>query len=151
MRVKSLFLFSLIVVVAAGCKKDAVATGNLQGSWYIKKITGINGFTSTAGLDFTNGVFTFNNDGSLDYKEGMGATYKGTWNLTDINQVGNCSTAADGTQSCNYFWETTLQLDVVKVGGLQKKTAYFEFFEFIDTTNFKVQLVPSHEYIFSKK
>ena len=156
MFIKKIFPLLLFIFLFSSCKKEnAVVPDTLEGSWHITQIKGINGFTGTAGLDFVSGEFTFKENYTLEYLDPARKLCIGTWSLNNKQQMDNCVTGADGSTNCNYFWETTLSLDASSAPvSLQKRKAYFEFFEFTDASHFTAVLSPggtlTHEYSFAR-
>jgi hypothetical protein len=149
-----ILLFSLCIVVCLSCSKDKLNDHDtIAGTWYIKKIIGLNGFTNTSPLDFGSGEYTFKADGSLEYLSGLRVLYKGNWLLYE--NPDSYAPDADGNNEWTDGGGTILELDADKTTGpSQKKEAYFVHFNIIDVNNFTAQLCPNgvvtHEYSFAR-
>lgn len=74
-----LFTFLLL----AGCSKDVLKKYDkrIVGTWRIAAINNYSIGGDRDNLAFRSGNFTFNEDGSLSYVDGAGATYQGNWDI----------------------------------------------------------------------
>ncbi|RPD50861.1 hypothetical protein [Paracnuella aquatica] len=74
-----LFTFLLL----AGCSKDVLKKYDkrIVGTWRIAAINNYSIGGDRDNLAFSSGNFTFNEDGSLSYVDGAGATYQGNWDI----------------------------------------------------------------------
>jgi hypothetical protein len=148
MRIKYLPLFILTVITFCSCKKSTLnEQDTIIGTWYIKNMRGVNGFSNTSALDFNNGFFTFKENGLLQYKNTLTDSYNGKWELYE--KPDETSTDADGNTTTIEYNYTVLELQVQKqTGAAQKKEAYFVQFKFIDANNFRAELCPAGVVIF---
>lgn len=74
-------LFTLLLL--AGCSKDVLKKYDkrIVGTWRIAAINNYSIGGDRDNLAFRSGNFTFNEDGSLSYVDGAGATYQGNWDI----------------------------------------------------------------------
>ncbi len=76
-------IFIALTVFSSSCSKDFLKKyeDRIVGTWSITKVkrTSIGG--SSSRLPFQNGSFTFNEDGSLQYKNSGNKIYTGTWKI----------------------------------------------------------------------
>jgi hypothetical protein len=152
MQTKTLLVSTVIVFACLSCTKEKLNDHDtILDTWYVKKITGLNGFSNTTALDFASGEYTFKQDGSLEYLNWLRILYKGSWLLYE-NQD-ETYTGADGSVEWTDGGGAILELDADKTTApLQKKKAYFIRFNIIDANNFTAYLclnaVVTHEYSF---
>ena len=78
-----LLLFPLLFMLAAGCSKDFLKSYDDRldgGTWTLNDVNSI-GIGSRYSLAFTSGSFQFFDNGQLEYVDGQGNLYKGSWNI----------------------------------------------------------------------
>ncbi|MGG9963100.1 hypothetical protein [Ferruginibacter sp. SUN106] len=157
MRIRNLlFLLPLLFLFSACEKTKDFDVNQLYGTWNIKKIVPLNGNTNTSGLDFVYGKFTFNTADNFQFINYTREVFTGTWLLQQEQVEVNCTTATDGTRSCNHDWNVSIRLDATgQVAGQPGKNAYFEYLSFTDADHFTGKLTSSgniatHEYTFER-
>ncbi|GAB2806040.1 hypothetical protein [Ferruginibacter profundus] len=151
-----LFLLSLILLFSACQKTKDFDANQLYGTWNIKKITPLNGNTNTTGLDFVYGEFTFTAGNNFQFVNYTREVFTGNWLLNQEQVETDCTTAADGTRSCNHEWNVSLRVNATgQVAGQPAKNGYFEYLSFTDANHFTGKLTSSggigtHEYNFER-
>lgn len=122
------FYFLLLpaaVFLAAGCSKDFLKRYDDRiegGTWTLYDVKSA-GVGSGYGLPLTTGYFTFFSSGDLDYVDGQGNTYEGSW---DIRK--------------EYFDDQTrrqLQITVVDFNNQRVLTETFDDMQFTGTDKFR--------------
>jgi hypothetical protein len=151
---KILHLFAITVLLAS-CEKESLSRSQLIGSWEIKKILPLDANSDIRGLDFRNGIFTFNKNGSFVLTDNVD-TYEGHWILHRDEYSTNCNTDQDGIEVCDHDWTETLELEATQTSTQQKKAATFQFVAFLNEHSFTGKLYspvgrPAFEYTFEKK
>ena len=113
------------VVLLSACSKDIFKKYDKRiiGTWRITDVDR-NGFGgNTDNQTFTNGLFTFHQDGSLDCTDEAGIVYRGNWDIVKKQ-------AED--ESVN-----TLQIALVNLTNQQVRSQYYDQIVFRGTDHFK--------------
>ncbi|MEO6221083.1 MAG: hypothetical protein ABIO81_11680 [Ginsengibacter sp.] len=126
--------FSFIFL--AGCSKDVLKSyeHRIVGTWRITDVNRIGLGGNTDNLPFKQGIFNFNDDGSLVYTNISGDVYKGSWDIrkkrVDDKQV------------------QSLQITAVDFVSQNVLTEYYDDLNFTGTNRFKATITSgSHAYI----
>ena len=134
-----------------GCSKDFLRSyeHRIEGSWRLIDVdrTGIGG--STSNLPFKDGVFTFSENGELEYVNNVGEIYKGSWDIRREWVRGNCSTNEDGSRQCDDRNVRSLHITSVNFQTQDVRSEYFNEIVFTNTNRFKAFIHNSfHSYVF---
>jgi hypothetical protein len=80
---KKIYLPVLAVLILTGCSKDFLKhyDDRIVGSWRITDVNRIGIGGSSSDLIFGEGVFVFNDDGSLQYTDADGNVSSGYWDI----------------------------------------------------------------------
>jgi len=158
---KKIFLAFLIPLTFSSCVKTILQNVDLendkkkiQGAWHLKKIEIITNQNNYYGLDFLDGDFGFNEDGTLGFITAAGEAYRGTWSVNIKETTTGCYTAPNGDQVCNTEWNHLLNLNVRQINAQKTKTASFESVTFQGDNNFKALIYVNYltyMYYFERK
>ena len=131
-----LFISVAIIILPVSCSKDFLKSYDkrIQGTW---RLTGIDrfGFGSTS-RQFTSGLFTFSDDGTLTWVDDAGDTSTGSWNIQRRWSSGNCYTDGNGNRNCNDRYIRSLAISVINFTTQEFKSAYFDEIVFTGTNRF---------------
>lgn len=128
---KHFFLSALIgLLFLSGCSKDFLKRYDKRiiGTWRITAINRIGG-GGLAGLPFKEGVFTFNSDGTLLYRNALGVDYTGEWDIEKFYGSDD-----DGGN------RRGLHLTVVNYSSQEILSEYYDDMNFVGTNHFKASV-----------
>ncbi|MEO8413681.1 MAG: hypothetical protein ABI472_08475 [Ginsengibacter sp.] len=119
--VASVFIFS-------GCSKDFLKSydNRIVGIWSITDVNRIGFGGSTSDLPFTSGIFTFYDNGSLEYTNSANVLFKGSWDIVKKIQ---------GDQHVK-----SLQITAIDFTNQQVFTQYYDEVNFTGTNHFKATI-----------
>ena len=118
------------------CSKDIFKPydDRIIGTWKIEEINRLGIGGNTDKLAFKEGVFTFNDNGSLTYINSSGNTFQGSWTIEK-----------------KYINETllrSLQITVVDFVNQSVLSEYYDNLNFTGTDRFKAQIIYNfHTYV----
>lgn len=126
----------IILLLFSQCSKDILRSyeDRIVGTWRISDVDRFGLGGGSRELPFRDGVFTFYNNGSLDYIDGAGASFRGTWNIEkrriDDNQ-----------------WRS-LRITVVDFNTQRMLSEFYDDMNFAGTNHFKATIHGStYDYI----
>lgn len=142
-----IFLFS-------ACSKDFLRSyeNRIEGSWRLTDVdrNGIGG--SMSGLPFKDGLFTFSENGQLEYVNTSGEVYKGSWDIRREWIRGNCVTGENNNNTCNDRNAKSLHITSVNFQTQEVRSEYFNEIIFTGTNRFKAYIHrPFHSFVFRFK
>jgi hypothetical protein len=75
--------FLLAVLLLNGCSKDFLKSYDTRivGTWRLDDVNRFGFGGNTDNLPFTNGTFTFKENGTLDYVNAANVSFKGSWEI----------------------------------------------------------------------
>lgn len=134
-RIYTLSIFFSFVLFS-GCSKDFLKSydNRIVGTWRISDVDRVGLGGNTDNLPFTNGTFTFFENGSLEYVNSANVTFKGSWDIEkkEIN---------DQTMR-------RLQITAIDFSNQQVLTEYYDNMTFTSTNHFKANIIYSfHTYV----
>lgn len=124
------------ILIFSGCSKDFLKSydNRIVGTWRITDVNRIGLGGSSSDLPFTNGTFTFFNNGTLEYTNSANALFKGSWDIVK---------KAQGDQTVK-----SLQITAVDFTNQQVLTQYYDEMNFVGTDHFKASVNSSfHTYV----
>jgi len=135
---KKIYIVSILLsfIVIPGCSKDFLKKYDkrITGTWRITDVNRVGLGGNTDNLPFTDGTFTFNEDGSLIYVNSANITYQGSWDI-DKKQID------DQTMR-------SLQVTAVNYTTQQVITEYYDDMSFTGTDHFKATIISGfHNYV----
>lgn len=127
-------IFSIILLL--GCSKDFLKSYDrrIVGVWEITDVNrnGIGG--NTSGMPFKEGIFTFNNDGTLQYQDQQGVVYQGSWDISK-RQVDDVTLR-------------TLMVTAVDFANQRVLSEHYDDMAFVGTDHFKAKIIYAfHTYV----
>jgi hypothetical protein len=126
----------LSLVLVSGCSKDFLKKYDKRiiGTWRITDVNRVGLGGNTDNLPFTDGTFTFNEDGSLTYVNSANIIYHGRW---DIDK----KIIDDQTLH-------SLQVTAVDYTTQQVLAEYYDDMNFTGTDHFKANIISGfHTYV----
>jgi hypothetical protein len=121
-----LIIFSALVLSA--CSKDFLKRydNRIVGTWYISEVNRIGIGGNSSDVQFNEGSFEFNDDGSLLYIDQAGDTSTGYWNIRHRN-INNSSVA-------------TLEMTAVNFTTQKVKGEFYDEMHFRSTNHFVAKI-----------
>lgn len=133
---KSIYTFSILLFVLFGCSKDFLKKyeNRIIGTWRIADVKRVGIGGNTGNLPFKEGVFTFRENGTLEYTNPANQIFQGTWEI--IKKTINEKTIR------------SLQITAVDFNGQQVLSEYYDDMNFRSTDHFVGNIVYNfHTYI----
>jgi hypothetical protein len=141
---KKLYPIALLslVFINAGCSKDFLKRyeKRIIGTWELVDIDRRGIGSGGSGSPFTNGIFTFSEDGRLEYTSGTGQAYRGSWDIRHDWVSGQCSTDENGNNICNDRNVKSLHLMAVDFINQDVRSEFFNEMVFTGTNRFKAYI-----------
>lgn len=134
-----MIFFSIILIGA--CSKDFLKSYDRRiiGTWRITDVNRLGLGGDTGDLPFTDGTFTFYENGSLDYTKAANIIFKGTW---DIRKKRNYNNNDNASQS------NSLQITAVDFTTQHLIGEYYDDINFVGTDHFKAKIISNfHTYV----
>lgn len=144
----SLFI-SVSLLMVTGCSKDIFKDyeDRIEGTWRLDDVDRI-GFGSSS-LTFTEGRFTFNGAGKLEYTDRLGGLYQGSWEIRKHRIQGNCDTDNNGNRDCDDRNVRELTITAIDFQTQDVKTEHFDEIKFTGTNKFNAFIyLNSRTYVF---
>ena len=138
-KVYSLIIFFSIIFIG-GCSKDFLKSYDRRiiGTWRITDVNRVGIGGDTGDLPFTDGTFTFYENGSLDYINSANIVFKGTWEMKKKRSNNN----DDDLQV------HSLQITAVDFTTQQVLGEYYDDINFVGTDHFKAKIIYDfHTYV----
>ena len=129
------YFLLLLLILFSGCSKDILKSYDTRivGTWRITDVDRIGLGGSTSSLPFTNGTFTFNEDGTLHYVNAANVQYEGNWDI--VKKYRDDETTH------------TLQITAVDYNTRQVLAEFYDDMNFTGTNHFKARVVSTfHTY-----
>jgi hypothetical protein len=143
-RMKKIYSFTLCVllIVLAGCSKDFLKRyeKRIEGSWELVDVDRVGIGGGGSGSAFTEGIFTFSDDGRLQYTSGSGQVYQGSWDIRRDWVSGQCSSDDNGNTDCNDRNVKSLHLTAVDFTNQDVRSEFFNEIVFTGTNRFKAYI-----------
>ncbi|CAN5230871.1 hypothetical protein BH11BAC5_BH11BAC5_52760 [soil metagenome] len=136
MHKKISFTIVFLLVIVAGCSKDFLKRYDKRiiGTWRIDDVDRFGFGGSTSQLPFTNGSFTFYENGTLDYTNAANEKFRGTWELS--KKIKNEETVH------------SLRITAVDFTNQKVLSEYYDDMQFMSTNHFKANIVSTfHTYV----
>ncbi|RYG44042.1 MAG: hypothetical protein EOO01_20225 [Chitinophagaceae bacterium] len=135
------FTLFLLLMILAGCSKDFLKRyeKRIEGTWELVDIDRV-GIGGGGGFAFSEGLFTFGDDGRLEYTNAAGQVYKGSWDIRRDWVSGQCSTDDNGNSDCNDRNVKSLQITAVDFTNQDVRSEYFNEMVFTGTNRFKAYI-----------
>ena len=133
------FYFSTILFTAMvflSCSKDVFKPydDRIIGTWKIEEVNRIGIGGTTDNLPFKEGVFTFNDNGSLTYINTAGTTYQGSWTIVK--------------KQIDETILRSLQITIVDFVNQSVLSEYYDNLNFTGTDRFKAKIIYNfHTYV----
>lgn len=135
---KKIYTLSVLLffIVFSGCSKDFLKKYDKRiiGTWRIADVNRLGFGGNTDNLPFREGVFTFNEGGTLTYVNNANSVYQGSWDI--VKKVIGDETVR------------SLQVTAVDFTGQQVLTEYYDDMIFSGTDHFKAEIISGwHSYM----
>jgi hypothetical protein len=125
---KHIYLLILTAFTFSACSKDFLKRydNRIVGTWYISEVNRIGFGGNSSDIQFKEGSFEFNDDGSLLYIDPTGDSSTGFWNVQHRNY--NNSTVP------------TLQLEAVNFSTQKVRGEFYDEMHFRSTNHFVAKI-----------
>ena len=149
---KKLYLLSLLLpaLLFSGCSKDFLNRyeDRIKGIWQLTDVDRMGG-GSTSVVVFRDGLFTFSDNGKLEYVSTSGQVYQGTWDIRRDWVRDRCYTNEDGHSECNDRYVRSMYITAVDFTAQDIRSEYFDEIIFTSTNRFKAYIYTgSRSYVF---
>ena len=152
---KFYFLILLFpALLSLGCSKDFLKRyeDRIEGTWQLTDVDRIGWGGSTSGLNFRDGLFTFTDNGGLEYVSTSGQVYQGSWDMRRDWVRDRCYTNEDGYNECDDRYVRSMQVTAVDFTNQDIRSEYFDEIIFTSTNRFKAYIYTgSRSYVFRFK
>ena len=152
---KFYFLILLFpTLLSLGCSKDFLKRyeDRIEGTWQLTDVDRIGWGGSTSGLNFRDGLFTFSDNGGLEYVSTSGQVYQGSWDMRRDWVRDRCYTNEDGYNKCDDRYVRSMQVTAVDFTNQDIRSEYFDEIIFTSTNRFKAYIYTgSRSYVFRFK
>ena len=130
----------VIAIVIAGCGSLRTYEDRIVSSW---KLTSVKKYGLKKGgtPTFTEGQFTFYPGGKLEYADGTGHTYKGTWNMKDSRQV-------TGYRNRSTTVNNSLYINLINFSDQDMKSEIFDDILFTGKGKFRAYVYGDRDYTY---
>lgn len=130
---KLLFLMFSLLLMLAACNKDSFKRyeKRIVGDWTVDEITSFG--IGSLSLDFAQGKYQFNKDGSFLYSGNDRTTYTGKWEIRKYWENNNCS-------DCSSDYVRALLVSAVDPKSGEMKSEYFDEIKFTSANRFKASI-----------
>jgi hypothetical protein len=148
-KIYSAVLLPFAIIVSSGCSKDILKNyeDRIEGSWRLDDVDRI-GFGSSS-LPFTEGRFIFSSGGKLEYTDGSGVVFHGSWDMRRHVIRGNCDTDNNGNTQCDDRNVRSLQITAIDFQSQNVRTEHFDEIVFTGTNRFKAYIyLSARTYVF---
>lgn len=150
---KKLYFLSLLLpaLLFSGCSKDFLKRyeDRIEGVWQLTDVDRIGWGGSTSDVVFRDGLFTFSNNGKLEYVSTSSQVYQGSWDMRRDWVRGNCYTNEDGNSECNDRYVRSMHITAVDFATQDIRSDYFDEIVFTSTNRFKAYIYTgSRNYVF---
>ena len=153
---KKLYFLILLfpALLSLGCSKDFLKRyeDRIEGTWQLTDVDRIGWGGSTSGLNFRDGLFTFTDNGGLEYVSTSGQVYQGSWDMRRDWVRDRCYTNEDGYNECDDRYVRSMQVTAVDFTNQEIRSEYFDEIIFTSTNRFKAYIYTgSRSYVFRFK
>ena len=152
---KFYFLILLFpALLSLGCSKVFLKRyeDRIEGTWQLTDVDRIGWGGSTSGLNFRDGLFTFSDNGGLEYVSTSGQVYQGSWDMRRDWVRDRCYTNEDGYNECDDRYVRSMQVTAVDFTNQEIRSEYFDEIIFTSTNRFKAYIYTgSRSYVFRFK
>ena len=141
-------------LLSLGCSKDFLKRyeDRIEGTWQLTDVDRIGWGGSTSGLNFRDGLFTFSDNGGLEYVSTSGQVYQGSWDMRRDWVRDRCYTNEDGYNECDDRYVRSMQVTAVDFTNQDIRSEYFDEIIFTSTNRFKAYIYTgSRSYVFRFK
>jgi hypothetical protein len=150
---KKLYFLSLLLptLLFSGCSKDFLKRyeDRIEGTWQLTDVDRLGWGGSTGDVVFRDGLFTFSDNGKLEYVSTSGQVYHGSWDMRREWVRGNCYTNEDGYSECNDRYVRSMHITAVDFATQEIRSDYFNEIVFTSTNRFKAYIYSgSRNYVF---
>ena len=150
---KKLYSLTLLLslLLFLGCSKDFLKRyeDRIEGTWQLTDVDRIGWGGSTSGVTFRDGLFTFSDNGGLEYVSTTGQVYQGSWDLRRDWVSGRCYTDEDGHYECDDRYVRSMHVTAVDFTNQDIRSEYFDEVVFTSTNRFKAYIYTgSRSYVF---
>jgi hypothetical protein len=150
---KKLYFLSLLLptLLFSGCSKDFLKRyeDRIEGTWQLTDVDRLGWGGSTGDVVFRDGLFTFSDNGKLEYISSSGQVYQGSWDMRREWVRGNCYTNEDGYSDCNDRYVSSMHITAVDFATQEIRSDYFNEIVFTSTNRFKAYIYSgSRNYVF---
>ena len=152
-KIYSLFLL-LPVILFLGCSKDFLKRyeDRIEGSWRLTDVDRIGWGGSTSNVSFRDGLFTFSDNGQLNYINNSGQAYQGSWDMRRDWVRGRCYINENGHNECDDRYVRSMHITAVNFTTQDIRSEYFDEIIFTSTNRFKAYIYSgSRSYVFRFK
>ncbi len=146
--------YSLILLLPllffSGCSKDFLKRyeKRIEGTWDLVDVDR-RGFGGGGGYAFSDGRFTFSENGDLEYVSPSGQVYQGSWDIRHDWVSGQCYTDDNGNYDCNDRNVKSLHITAVDFTNQDVRSEFFNEMVFTSTNRFKAYIYSgSRTYVF---
>ena len=153
---KKFYLIVLLLptLLALSCSKDFLKRyeDRIEGTWQLTDVDRIGWGGSTSGLNFRDGLFTFTDNGGLEYVSTSGQVYQGSWDMRRNWVRDRCYTNEDGYNECDDRYVRSMHVTAVDFTNQDIRSEYFDEIIFTSTNRFKAYIYSgSRSYVFRFK
>jgi hypothetical protein len=150
---KKLYFLSFwcTVFLFVGCSKDFLKRyeDRIEGTWELTDVDRLGWGGSTSGVVFRDGLFTFSENGGLEYASSSGQVYQGSWNMRRDWVRGQCYTDENGNYECDDRYVRSMHITAVDFANQDVRSEYFDEIIFTGTNRFKAYIYSgSRSYVF---
>jgi hypothetical protein len=155
-RMQKLYFFTFLFTtfLFAGCSKDFLKRyeDRIEGVWQLTDVDRLGWGGNTSGVTFRDGLFTFSENGGLEYTSTSGQVYQGSWDLRRNWVRGQCYTNEDGYTECDDRYVRSMHITAVDFANQDIRSEYFDEILFTGTNRFKAYIYTgSRSYVFRFK
>lgn len=143
--------FLLTTLLLAGCSKDFLKRyeKRIEGTWQLTDVDRLGFGGSTSGVTFSDGLFTFSENGELEYVSTSGQLYQGSWDIRRDWVSGQCYTDENGNYQCDDRDARSLHITAVDFTNQDVRSEFFNEIIFTGTNRFKAYIYSgTRSYVF---
>ena len=133
----------MIAIILAGCGSLRPYEDRIVSSWKLTTVKKY-GWRKGGEAPFTQGQFTFYPAGKLEYTDGTGHVYKGTWNMKDTRQVA----AGFRNFRTNTTVNNSLYVNVINFDNQDMKSEIFDDILFTGKNKFRAYVYGERDYTY---
>jgi hypothetical protein len=150
---KKLYFLTLVfsAFLFAGCSKDFLKRyeDRIEGTWQLTDVDRLGWGGNTGNVTFRDGLFTFSENGELEYVSTSGQVYQGSWDMRRSWVRGQCYTNEDGNYECDDRFVRSMHITAVDFTNQHIRSEYFDEIIFTGTNRFKAYVYTgSRSYVF---